>query len=679
MNTPTPDVSPQRPWLGLRSYTLATQAYFYGRDEEVCELYERVQVSPLTVLYGRSGLGKTSLLQAGLLPRLTVEGRRAVLIRLDIADGAPALLEQVHMAIAAQMGVRPDGTFWEFAHHAASRDRVELARPVLVFDQFEEVFTLSRRERQNDRRSELVAFMAELAALVENRPPADIATRCTDDPDYAGLIDTRESALRVVLALREDYLHELERWKKVLPSLMRNRMELLELDGTSALQAVVGPGSKHTPALVDADVAADIVRFVAQREPGTELAEIEAVPPLLSLLCAELNESRIAEHETTLTHDRVCRHSGDILHRYYDRCFAGFPAAVREVIEDLLIDNSGRYRESSSRETVVGEMAVKGVADASTIVDELIDRRLLATDLRDNAQRIELMHDLLVPLAAASRAATEARHAAIAAKRAQVERWKRVMFVTTGVLFVVAAGAAVYANVERRNALNEQSKAEHAREQVKINLDQAARRAYGRFEGLLSDPFDRTRYAYLAESLSYQRESERKFDFTHAAALLALQQMESDFGEQRLDKEAGPAFGAQFSEDGARLLTRHGSGGALVWDVASDVRLARITNDTDYFPIALSRSGTLLARSREEGVILSELASPDVPIARLPHESAPVGFEFGAGDRRLLSLADGVALLWNLQTSPPAPARLHPRNCPRSKTCSPCNSTPRER
>jgi hypothetical protein len=57
-------VDPEHPWLGLFSYSEETLAYFHGRDEETGELCRRVQRKPLTVLFGQSGLGKTSLLRA---------------------------------------------------------------------------------------------------------------------------------------------------------------------------------------------------------------------------------------------------------------------------------------------------------------------------------------------------------------------------------------------------------------------------------------------------------------------------------------------------------------------------------------------------------------------------------------------------------------------------------------
>ena len=69
-------VTPDSPWLGLRSFTEEAQAFFFGRSDELDDLYERVVDRPLTILFGQSGLGKTSLLQAALVPRLRTAGSR---------------------------------------------------------------------------------------------------------------------------------------------------------------------------------------------------------------------------------------------------------------------------------------------------------------------------------------------------------------------------------------------------------------------------------------------------------------------------------------------------------------------------------------------------------------------------------------------------------------------------
>src|ERR1700720_3058002 len=87
-------VSSESPWLGLRPFTEGAREYFFGRDAEVRDIFQRVVHKPLTVLFGRSGLGKTSLLQAALVPKLRDAGFVPIVLRLDHTDGAAPLLRQ---------------------------------------------------------------------------------------------------------------------------------------------------------------------------------------------------------------------------------------------------------------------------------------------------------------------------------------------------------------------------------------------------------------------------------------------------------------------------------------------------------------------------------------------------------------------------------------------------------
>lgn len=92
-------IDAQHPWLGLVSYTEETSGFFHGRTEEVAELGRRVQRKLLTVLFGQSGLGKTSILQAGLVPRLRPEGFCPVYVRLDYDPHSPPPAEQIKRAV----------------------------------------------------------------------------------------------------------------------------------------------------------------------------------------------------------------------------------------------------------------------------------------------------------------------------------------------------------------------------------------------------------------------------------------------------------------------------------------------------------------------------------------------------------------------------------------------------
>jgi hypothetical protein len=239
-------VDEERPRLGLRSFTEDVSQYFFGRDREIPELADRIRQRPLTILYGQSGLGKTSLLNAGVLPRLRQQGYAPVLVRVIYDPQLQPLSpeEQVLREFAIRFPEAPQPataapSLWDLFHDPqfgfAGTD-ASLPRPVLVFDQFEEIFTLGLTLRESQTR----VFIDALSCVVENRPGESARARLEDD-DYADRVLQHVRPCRVVFAMRDDYLHQLERWRRKIPSMMDNRFELRRLTGRQAFDAAFNP------------------------------------------------------------------------------------------------------------------------------------------------------------------------------------------------------------------------------------------------------------------------------------------------------------------------------------------------------------------------------------------------------------------------------------------------------
>ena len=421
-----PSVDAQHPWLGLDSFTEETRAYFYGRDEEVAELARRVQRKLLTVLFGQSGLGKTSILRAGIVPRLRAQGFCPVYVRIDYAADSPDPSEQIKQAIFraslrsgrwTQPGVAVAGeSLWEFLHH---RDDVlrdaegKTVVPLLIFDQFEEIFTLAQGDDFGRKRA--AQFLDDLADLVENRPPAALEARLDSDDAAVESFDFTRSDYRVLIALREDYLAHLESVKGTMPSIGQNRMRLARMTGAQALDAVLKPGGK----LVNEEVAEAIVRFIAG---GSELRNAEVEPSLLSLICRELNNARIAQGRPEISADLLAGSRDTILSEFYERALADQPPGVRKFIEDEMLTESG-FRESLAEERVAKAFAAAGAPPEALAA--LVNRRLLRVEERLDLRRVELTHDVLCSVVKASREARHEREARDAAERqleAQRER-----------------------------------------------------------------------------------------------------------------------------------------------------------------------------------------------------------------------------------------------------------------
>ncbi len=490
-------VDEHNPWLGLASFTEETRGYFYGREDEVGELARRVQRKLLTVLFGQSGLGKTSILRAGLVPRLRAQGYCPVYVRIDYGREAPEPAEQIKQAIArtarrsgewTQAGVAVAGeSLWEFLHHRDDVLKDESGAtllPLLIFDQFEEIFTLAQSDEFG--RARAARFIADLADLVENRPPRELEARLDTDDAAAERFDFARSDYRVLIALREDYLAPLEGLKAAMPSITQNRLRLAPMTGQQALAAVMLPGK----GLVSEEVAAAIVRFVAG---GAELANAEVEPSLLSLICRELNDTRLAQGRSEISLDLLAGSHASILSNFYERSLADQPAAVRRVIEDELLTESG-FRENVAEERMLASLAAAGAAPGALAT--LVNRRLLRIEERLDVRRVELTHDVLCGVVKESRNRRQEREAREASERMLAEQRDRAraarqalvrarqVALACALLAVGAIAAAVYGYLSTERA----KRAERLAQETRAAAEQARTEAE-HLLGYLNDDF----------------------------------------------------------------------------------------------------------------------------------------------------------------------------------------------
>ena len=515
-------VDERSPWLGLVSFTEETRAFFFGREQEVAELSRRVQGKLLTVLFGKSGLGKTSILRAGLVPRLRERGYCPVYVRIDYGRETPEPAEQIKEAIRrasisaqwTQAGVAAAGeTLWEFLHH---RDDVlrdasgATLTPLLIFDQFEEIFTLAQGD--DFGRARAGRFMEELADLVENRPPKALEARLDEDEDAAHSFDFARCDYRVLIALREDYLAPLESLKKTMPSLSQNRLRLAPMTGAQALEAVLRPGRR----LVSEGVAAEIVRFVAGR---AELANAEVEPALLSLICRELNDARLTQGRSEISPDLLAGSQASILGNFYERSLADQPAAVRRIIEDALLTESG-FRENVAEESLLRRLEAAGAPPGA--LPTLVNRRLLRIEERLDVRRVELIHDVLCGVVKASRDQRHEREAREATERVLAEQrireraarhaLTRARAVAIGcvLLALFALSAAVFAYISARRARQAERMAQQSRA-----LAEAARSHSEQLLAYLSDDFERELESFGQLQVIAQF-TQREIDYFHA-------------------------------------------------------------------------------------------------------------------------------------------------------------------
>jgi hypothetical protein len=203
------------PYVGLQPFTLRDRAYFFGREREQRIIAANLFAAPLTVLYGPSAVGKSSVLQAGVVPRLAAEPHTAILYFATWqGDGYLAKLkkdcrEAIQVAHGSPIDVDDRLPLDEWIAAARAQFHGTL---LLMFDQFEE-YLLYHAEGDD------TAFDGELARII-NRP---------------------EVRANVLIGLRDDSLSKLNRFSKRIPNLMGNTLPLRRLSPEAARQAIVGP------------------------------------------------------------------------------------------------------------------------------------------------------------------------------------------------------------------------------------------------------------------------------------------------------------------------------------------------------------------------------------------------------------------------------------------------------
>ncbi len=286
------------PYRGLLAYRIGDSRRFFGRDQAIQAFLNRLHSSSLTVLHAESGAGKTSLIQAGLLPRLIADGHLAVSLRPY--DKSPALaLKQTLMpdlGIAAGLASAPLRDFVR----SISRMLGDKANLYVFLDQFEEFFT---------------------------QAPADVQAHFIDEW-YECLTDESLNTYWII-AIRTEYFGNLANLRPRIRNPYANDFRLNRLTRAEAQEVIVRPAALYNLRFEDTLIETLL----------NELGRDQILPPQLQLVCRALYEGLLRSGQTVITQALYTELGGvaEILRDHLARVVHDhFPNQLRSVVQRLL-------------------------------------------------------------------------------------------------------------------------------------------------------------------------------------------------------------------------------------------------------------------------------------------------------------------------------------------------------
>ena len=699
---PRPGAATGSPYRGLAVFGEQDAGWFFGREAAATAVLDRMSRllagTGLLVVSGASGAGKSSLLRAGVLPRIRAAGlaaapgaaswpcvvftptrapldelalRVAPLAGADAAavrrglDTAPAwfALTARQAALAGPPGPtgEPDGR----RHGGISYGRRRL---LLVVDQFEELFTQCAEEGQ--RRAFITALHAAAtaghgadqapAALVVLGVRADFEARCADYPQLAGPVQDRY----LVTAMTERQLR----------------------------LAITEP-AKKAGAKVDDDLTDLLLAEVRTGQPGTFGA---GVLPLLSHALDQAWRSRTGQTLTLADYERTGGIDGAVAasaQRAYDALTPAQQAAARQVFLRLTATSSDGMdtADRATRAELTEGKSPAEAQDVEAVLEAFAAERLLTLA----AGTVELSHEALLTAWPLLRdtwlADTHADRIVRSRLHATAAEWERhsrdPSYLYGGSLLQAATGTAarIGADPARHPPLSQ------AERDFLHASDHAHRRRARRRQGLIAllavlvvglasatvvavrAGQQATHQLHVVSSVLLINESQQVGDADpdlskllsvaawrinpSSAARSAMLAAAARPGIAILGGYTDTVLSVAFSPDGKTLASGDNDGTVQLWDVATRQQIGLSLSNTSAVDwVAFSPDGKTLAVGIADGTVrLWDVATPLPTSSSLINGHAPVIWVAFSSDGKILATgdADGTVRLWDVATHRP--------------------------
>jgi WD40 repeat protein len=550
---------PDCPYKGLESYTEADGDYFFGRDTARDLVIANLMANRLTILYGPSGVGKSSLLQAGVVRQLRRTGGE-VFSYLATDTSVVAYAAAWHGDPLAELGaallrVVPDASEVSDLIVAQSALSVQLLQELstrldadiyLLLDQFEEL------------------------ALYQTGPAG-----AAFDAELGRILGTPGLRVSVLLGVRDDALATIDRLEAYVPGLFDNRLSLEHLSrdgGRAAIEQPLAEYNRRVPPDRRVEIEAQLVDELlvnlkagsvpsADAGRGTVVRSDGIETPLLQLVMTRLWAAELEQGSRVLRSQTLHQLGGarQIASTHLDSVMTDLSEGQREMAAAIfryLVTPSGMKIAHSVDDLAdyadVAPGAMQVVLERLASGRDRVLRAVMPPARSPEPPRYEIFHDVMAPAVLDWRrryvtrreqeGLVKAKQEAEAKHRATRRRLRlsRILSAALGLLLVVTGVLLWRVNQGEKEVAQQALLAEHR-------------------DKLASDPADSLRAAVAAYDKIANPEAE-------SAVRIAA---DADTELLRLNADAGPLWSSKFSADGTMLLTAGTDGVAKLYDSSS--------------------------------------------------------------------------------------------------------------
>lgn len=405
---------------GIRSFEPHERKQFFGRRRETRELHDLIKSERFMVLFAKSGIGKTSLLNAGIIPLLKQDIYHPIGVRFqgkgEGGDAALTPAETLRKSIEAvaehfwikekgqkQLAAHCDGRkplLWEELKSYPFEKEVAIM-PVLILDQFEEFFLHSEEDQK-----ELIDCLADI--VYERTPKSLIGNagqgNISQEQDFFAENFAAEAPSdewheplnwKVIIAIRSDRLSLLDRLSEHIPAILNQRYQLYPFKREQATDAIVSPaqlegGQYNVPQFDYAPKALDLIIDKLSNKNG----EIEAFQ--LQIICQHIEQKLKEQKQAVVVPSLLGGGDGiqEILEGYYRRKIATLGTAKEQLSARILIEEG--LIVSGARVGLAENSILTQYKISKDLLSRILETRILRRENTHLGLAYEVAHDTLV-------------------------------------------------------------------------------------------------------------------------------------------------------------------------------------------------------------------------------------------------------------------------------------------